>query len=118
MAWFQEIKRDLIYRKSERCRGRAIHPDRTRLLGYLISTLDMDLLYNYQGQIQRAQKVQRQPDPIDTENAMSTVVLSPPSPLPMVISGTIPTLEPTHAAKISTFRCDYPEQSGLYESIQ
>jgi hypothetical protein len=50
MAWFQEIKRDLIYRRFKRCTGRAIQPDRTRLLGYLINTLGrMVSLYNYQG---------------------------------------------------------------------
>jgi hypothetical protein len=50
MAWFQEIKRDLIYRRFKRCTGRAIQPDRTRLLGYLINTLGrMISLCNYQG---------------------------------------------------------------------
>jgi hypothetical protein len=50
MAWFQEIKRDLIYRRFKRYTGRAIQPDRTRLLGYLINTLGcMVSLYNYQG---------------------------------------------------------------------
>jgi hypothetical protein len=39
MVWFQEIKRDLIYRIFKRCTGRAIQPDQTRLLGYLINTL-------------------------------------------------------------------------------
>jgi hypothetical protein len=37
MAWFQEVKRDLIYRRFKRCKGRAIQPDRNRLLGYLIN---------------------------------------------------------------------------------
>jgi hypothetical protein len=36
MAWFQEIKRDLIYRRFKRCTGRVVKPYRTRLLGYLI----------------------------------------------------------------------------------
>jgi hypothetical protein len=50
MAWFQEIKRDLIYRRFKRCTGRTIQPDRTRLLGYLINTLGrMVSLHNYQG---------------------------------------------------------------------
>ena len=50
MAWFQEVKRDLIYRRFKRCTGRATQPDRTRLLGYLINTLGrMVSLYNYQG---------------------------------------------------------------------
>jgi hypothetical protein len=50
MAWFQEIKRDFIYRRFKRCTGRIIQPDRTRLLGYLINTLGrMDSLYKYQG---------------------------------------------------------------------
>jgi hypothetical protein len=50
IAWFQEIKRDLIYRRFKRCTGRTIQPDRTRLLGYLTNTLGrMVLLYNYQG---------------------------------------------------------------------
>jgi hypothetical protein len=50
MAWFQEIKRDLIYRRFKRCMGRTIKPDRTRLLGYLINTLArMVSLHNYQG---------------------------------------------------------------------
>ncbi len=50
MAWFQEVKRDLIYRRYKRCTGRAIQPDRTRLLGNLINTLGrMVSLYNYQG---------------------------------------------------------------------
>jgi hypothetical protein len=40
MAWFQEIKWDLIYRRFKRCTGRAIQPDRIRLLGYLINTLE------------------------------------------------------------------------------
>ncbi len=39
MAWFQEIKRDLIYRRFKRCMGRTIQPDWTRLLGHLINTL-------------------------------------------------------------------------------
>jgi hypothetical protein len=43
-------RRDLIYRIFKRCTGRAIQPDRTRLLGYLINTLGrMVSLYNYQG---------------------------------------------------------------------
>jgi hypothetical protein len=51
MAWFQEVKRDLIYRRFKRCTGRATQPDWTRLLGYLINTLGrMVSLYNYQGQ--------------------------------------------------------------------
>ncbi len=51
MAWFQDIKRDLIYRRSKRCTGRTIQPDRTRLLGYLICTFGRIVsLYNYQGQ--------------------------------------------------------------------
>ncbi len=50
MAWFQEVKRDLIYIRFKRCTGRAIQPDKTRLLGYLINTLGrMVPLYNYQG---------------------------------------------------------------------
>jgi hypothetical protein len=38
MAWFQEVKRDLIYCRFKRCMGRTIQSDRTRLLGYLINT--------------------------------------------------------------------------------
>jgi hypothetical protein len=50
MAWFQEIKRDLIYRRFKRCTGRIIQPDRFRLLGYLTITLErMISLYRYQG---------------------------------------------------------------------
>lgn len=50
MAWFQEIKRDLIYRRYKRCTGRTIRPDRVRLLGYLTNTLGrMISLYRYQG---------------------------------------------------------------------
>jgi hypothetical protein len=50
MAWFQEIKRDLIYCRFKRCTGRIIQPDRTRLLGYLINTLGrIDSLYKYEG---------------------------------------------------------------------
>jgi hypothetical protein len=50
MAWFQEIKRDLIYRRFKRCTGRTIKPDRTRLLRYLINTLGrMVSLCIYQG---------------------------------------------------------------------
>jgi hypothetical protein len=60
MAWFQEIKRDLIYRRFKRCTSRAIQPDRTRLLGYLINTLGpMVLLCNYciRDEMQRGLKV-------------------------------------------------------------
>jgi hypothetical protein len=50
LAWFQEVKRDLIYRRSKRCTGTAIQPDWTRLLGCLINTLGRIVwLYNYQG---------------------------------------------------------------------
>jgi hypothetical protein len=50
MAWFQEIKRDIIYGRFRRCTGRAIQSDRTRLLGELINTLGhMVSLCNYQG---------------------------------------------------------------------
>jgi hypothetical protein len=37
MAWFQEIKKDLIYRRFKRCKGRTIQPGWPRLLGYLIN---------------------------------------------------------------------------------
>jgi hypothetical protein len=50
IAWFQEVKRDLIYGRFKRCTSRTIQPDRARLLGYLINTLGrMVSLYNYQG---------------------------------------------------------------------
>jgi hypothetical protein len=41
MAWCQEIKSDLIYRRFKRCTGRTIQPDQTRLLAYLINTLQL-----------------------------------------------------------------------------
>jgi hypothetical protein len=49
MAWFQEIKRDLIYCRFKRCTGRTIQPDRTRLLGYLINTLGRMVSYTITG---------------------------------------------------------------------
>jgi hypothetical protein len=46
----KEIKKNLIYHRFKRCMGRAIQPDRTRLLGYLTNTLgDMVSLYKYKG---------------------------------------------------------------------
>jgi hypothetical protein len=58
MAWFQEIKKDLTYRIFKRCMGRAIQPDQTRLLGYLINTSAcMVSLNNYQGRNAQGLKV-------------------------------------------------------------
>jgi hypothetical protein len=48
---FKKSQRGLIYRRFERCKGRAIQPDQTRPLGYLFNTLEhMVSLYKCQGQ--------------------------------------------------------------------
>ncbi len=58
MAWFQEVKRDLIYRRFKRCTSRTIQPDLTRLLGYLINTLGyMVALTIIRDEMQRGLKV-------------------------------------------------------------
>ena len=50
MAWFQEIKRDLIFRRYKRCTGRIIQPNADRLCGYLILSINKIIsLRKYQG---------------------------------------------------------------------
>jgi hypothetical protein len=50
MAWFQEIKRDIIYCRYKRCMGELSSLTGPCLLGYLINTLrHIVSLYKYQG---------------------------------------------------------------------
>ncbi len=95
MAWFQEIKRDLIYCRVKRCTCRTIQPDLNRLLGYLINTLSrMVSLYNCKGRNAEGLKVAGTTKP-NWCNKCNVFGYASSLPTLVVTYGTFLTLAPT-----------------------